>query len=182
MNRCSWVNEKNPIYIKYHDEEWGEAHHDDAQLFELLILEIFQAGLSWETVLNKRENFQKSFSNFNPTKIAKYDDLKINELMNNEGIIRNKRKIAATINNAKVFLKIKKEYKSFNNYIWHFTNNKVLYIDSSVTKNELSDKISKDLKKRGMKFIGTTIIYSYLQAIGIINSHDKTCFKYKNLL
>lgn len=182
MNRCFWVNEKNPIYIKYHDEEWGEVHHDDAQLFELLILEIFQAGLSWETVLNKRENFQKSFSNFNPTKIAKYDDLKINELMNNEGIIRNKRKIAATINNAKVFLKIKKEYKSFNNYIWHFTNNKVLYIDSLVAKNELSDKISKDLKKRGMKFIGTTIIYSYLQAIGIINSHDKTCFKYKNLL
>lgn len=182
MNRCFWVNEKNPLYIKYHDEEWGEETHDDNLLFELLILEIFQAGLSWETILNKRDNFKIAFDNFDINKIIKYDNNKINELMQNKGIIRNKRKINAVINNAKIFLEIKKEYQSFNNYIWHFTNNKVLYIDSSVTKNELSDKISKDLKQRGLKFIGTTIIYSYLQAIGIINSHDKTCFKHKNLL
>ncbi len=182
MNRCFWVNEKNPLYIKYHDEEWGEETHDDNLLFELLILEIFQAGLSWETILNKRDNFKIAFDNFDINKIIKYDNNKINELMQNKGIIRNKRKINAVINNAKIFLEIKKEYQSFNNYIWRFTDNKVLYIDSKVTKNELSDKISKDLKQRGLKFIGTTIIYSYLQAIGIINSHDKTCFKHKNLL
>ena len=182
MNRCFWVNEKNPLYIKYHDEEWGEETHDDNLLFELLILEIFQAGLSWETIINKRDNFKIAFDNFDINKIIKYDNNKINELMQNKGIIRNKRKINAVINNAKIFLEIKKEYQSFNNYIWCFTDNKVLYIDSKVTKNELSDKISKDLKQRGLKFIGTTIIYSYLQAIGIINSHDKTCFKHKNLL
>ena len=177
MNRCSWVNEKNPIYIKYHDEEWGEAHHDDAQLFELLILEIFQAGLSWETILNKRDNFRKAFDNFDWNKIVNYDEDKINELMQDKGIIRNRRKIEATINNTKIFMDIQKEYGSFAKYIWSFTNNQVIITDSKVVSNELSDTISKELRKRGMKFVGTVIVYSYLQAIGVINSHEPVCFK-----
>ena len=179
MIRCSWVNQ-NPLYIKYHDEEWGVASYDDQYLFEMLVLEIFQAGLSWECVLNKRENFRKAFDNFDYTKIANYQDKKINELINNKDIIRNKLKVNATINNAKIFMNIQKEYKSFSKYIWSFTNNKQIIHKRSLTSNSLSDKISLDLKKRGMKFIGTTIIYSYLQAIGIVNDHEKNCFKKNN--
>lgn len=180
MKRCSWCNLNNPQYIKYHDEEWGNPVKDDLKLFEFLILEMFQAGLSWEIILNKRENFKKAFDNFDYCKIANYDENKINELMSDTGIIRNKLKIVATINNAKIFLKIQKEYKSFSNYIWKWTNNKIIYIsDNKITKNNVSDDISKDLKKRGMKFVGSTIIYSYLQAIGIINSHEKECAFYK---
>ena len=180
MKRCSWCNLNNPKYIKYHDEEWGNPVKDDLKLFEFLILEMFQAGLSWEIILNKRENFKRAFDNFNYCKIAYYDENKINELMSNTGIIRNKLKIIATINNAKIFLKIQKEYKNFSNYIWKWTNNKTIYIsDNKITKNNVSDYISKDLKKRGMKFVGSTIIYSYLQAIGIINSHEKECAFYK---
>lgn len=179
MKRCLWCNLNNPLYVKYHDEEWGNPVNDDLKLFELLTLEIFQAGLSWETVLNKRENFKKAFDNFDYHIIAFYDEKKINKLMQDTGIIRNKLKIVATINNAKVFLKIQKEYKSFSKYIWDWTNNKTIYIsDNKITKNNISDKIAKDLKNRGMKFIGSTIIYSYLQAIGIINSHEKECFLY----
>ena len=179
MKRCSWCNLNNPQYIKYHDEEWGNPVKDDLKLFEFLILEMFQAGLSWEIILNKRENFKRAFDNFNYCKIAYYDENKINELMSDTGIIRNKLKIIATINNAKIFLKIQKEYKNFSNYIWKWTNNKTIYIsDNKITKNNVSDYISKDLKKRGMKFVGSTIIYSYLQAIGIINSHEKECFLY----
>ena len=175
MKRCSWVNEKNHLYVKYHDEEWGVPCYDDRHLFEMLLLESFQAGLSWECVLNKREAFRKAFDNFNYNKIAKYGEEKINELMSNNNIIRNRLKINASINNAKVFISIQKEYKSFSNYIWNFTNNTIIY-EVYKTSNELSDKVSEDLKKRGMKFVGTTIVYSYLQAIGIINDHEDGCF------
>ena len=175
--RCKWVNLDNELYIKYHDKEWGIPSHDDKYLFEMLLLESFQAGLSWECILNKRENFRISFDNFDYYKISKYDDKKIEELLNNKKIIRNKLKIKAAINNAKVFINIKKEYKSFDNYIWHFTNNKVIKNkdDNFKTTSELSNTISKDLIKRGMKFVGSVIIYSYLQAIGIINDHELGC-------
>lgn len=177
MNRCHWVNLNNPLYIKYHDEEWGVPSYDDKYLFEMLVLESFQAGLSWECILNKRKAFYKAFDGFNYEIIAKYNDNKINELINNKEIVRNKRKILATINNAKIFMEIQKEYKSFSNYIWSFTNNKIIFNKTGkiIVSNELSDKISKDLKSRGMSFVGTTIIYSYLQAIGIINDHELTC-------
>ena len=181
MKRCFWVNLNNKLYVDYHDLEWGVPKYDDHELYELLILEMFQAGLSWETILKKRENFRLAMDNFDYERIVNYDEKKINELMNNKGIIRNRRKIEATINNTKVFLSIQKEYGSFANFIWSFTNNEVLYIDSKITHNELSDKISSILKKKGMKFVGTIIIYSYLQAIGVINSHECDCFKFKGL-
>ena len=181
IKRCSWANPKNPIYLKYHDEEWGKPLHDDKALFELLILEGFQAGLSWECVLNKRENFRKAFDNFDIEKILKYDNSKIQCLLKNEGIIRNRLKINAVIKNALAFKQIQKEFGSFNKYIWRFTDNKVIYESFDLmTSSPLSDKISKDLKKRGMTFVGTTIIYSYLQAIGIINAHSKDCFYFQN--
>ena len=176
MNRCFWVNMDNPLYVNYHDNEWGVPKYDDHELYELLILEMFQAGLSWETILNKRENFRKAFDNFDWNSIVNYDEDKINELMQDKGIIRNRKKIEATINNTKVFLNIQKEYGSFANFIWSFTDNKVIITDSKVVSNELSDTISKELRKRGMKFVGTVIIYSYLQAIGVINSHEDNCF------
>ena len=179
MNRCSWVNLNNSLYVKYHDEEWGELKTTDQELFELLILEMHQAGLSWETILKKRNNYHKAFDNFNIDKIIKYDEDKINSLMNNKGIIRNKRKILATINNAKIFKDIVTEYGSFYNYLLTFTKNKIFIGEYKIT-NSLSDAISKDLKMKGMSFVGSTIIYSYLQAIGIINDHEKTCFKFKN--
>ena len=178
MQRCKWCNLDNPLYVKYHDEEWGEPTYDDKELFELLILESFQAGLSWECILNKRENFRHAYDNFDIDKIVCYDETKINELKENKGIIRNKLKIKASINNAKIFKKIEKEYGSFSKYIWGFTNNQIIY-ETNKTSSKLSDQISKDLKKKGMTFVGTTIIYAYLQAIGIINSHDENCFKYK---
>ena len=178
MQRCKWCNLDNPLYVKYHDEEWGEPTYDDKELFELLILESFQAGLSWECILNKRENFRHAYDNFDIDKIVCYDEAKINELKENKGIIRNKLKIKASINNAKIFKKIEKEYGSFSKYIWGFTNNQIIY-ETNKASSKLSDQISKDLKKRGMTFVGTTIIYAYLQAIGIVNSHDENCFKYK---
>lgn len=178
MKRCFWLNENNPTYVDYHDNEWCIPKYNDHELFELLILESFQAGLSWECVLNKRAAFRSSFDNFDIIKVSNYKEDKINELLENKDIIRNRLKIQAAINNAKVFLNIQKEYESFSNYIWNFTNNKIIY-ETDKTSSELSDKISNDLKKRGMKFVGTTIIYSYLQAIGILYSHDKDCFMYK---
>ena len=178
MQRCKWCNLDNPLYVKYHDEEWGEPTYDDKKLFELLILESFQAGLSWECVLNKRENFRHAYDSFDIDKIINYDEAKINELKQNPGIIRNKLKIKASINNAKIFKQIKKEYGSFSKYIWGFTNGKIIY-ETNKTSSKLSDQISKDLKKKGMTFVGTTIIYAYLQATGIVNSHDENCFKYK---
>ena len=178
--RCFWVDLKSPIYIKYHDEEWGVPKYDDKELFELLILESFQAGLSWLTILKKREAFKLAFDDFDIDKIIKYNENKINELLNNPQIIRSKNKILATINNAKIFKEIQKEFNSFSNYIWGFTNKKIVKntTGETIISSPLSDKISKDLKKRGMKYVGTIIIYSYLQAIGIINDHDKNCYKY----
>lgn len=174
--RCKWCNLNNPLYVKYHDEEWGVPTYDDAALFEFIILEAFQAGLSWETILNKRENFRTAFDDFDVEKIKNYDEEKVNELMNDKSIIRNRRKIDAAIINARVFLDIKAEWGTFSKYIWHFTDGNIVR-ETGKTNSELSDKISKDLKKKGMKFVGTTIVYSYLQAIGIIDSHEKECFK-----
>ena len=176
--RCKWCNEKNKKYVEYHDKEWGILNTDDKYLFEMLILESFQAGLSWECVLNKREAFRKSYDNFAIDKIINYDDKKIEELINNKNIIRNKLKIKSSINNAKIFKQISGEYKGFYNYLKTFTKGDVIYENDKTTSN-LSDNISQDLQKRGMKFVGSTIIYSYLQAIGVINSHDDTC-DYKN--
>lgn len=180
MKRCFWVDEKSEIYTKYHDEEWGIPKHDDHELFELLILESFQAGLSWITILKKRENFRNAFDNFDIQKVANYNNEKIAELLSNTGIIRSKNKILSAINNAKIFMQIQKDFGSFANYIWSFTDNKVLKNTTGkiITSSSLSDEISKDLKKRGMKYVGTVIIYSYLQAIGIIDDHDQNCFKY----
>ena len=178
MNRCKWVNLNNEKYIEYHDNEWGVPVYDDQKLFEMLLLESFQAGLSWECILNKRDYFKEAFDNFNYQKISNYNEEKIEELLNNKNIIRNKRKIKSAITNAKIFMDIQKEYQSFSNYLWSFTNNEIIY-EHDKTKSELSDKISKDLERRGMKFVGTTIIYSYLQAVGVINSHEQGCFLYK---
>ena len=174
--RCFWVNLKNPLYVKYHDEEWSKPHHNDKDLYELLILESFQAGLSWECILNKRENFRKAYDNFDINKVVNYDEVKIKELLGNTGIIRNKLKINASIKNSKIFKEIQNEFGSFDKYIWGFTDNKVIKEScDKFTSSPLSDKISKDLKKRGMTFVGTTIIYSYLQAIGVINAHCSDC-------
>lgn len=178
--RCKWCNIDNPKYVEYHDNEWGVPNFNDKYLYEMLILESFQAGLSWECILNKRDNFRKAYDNFDIEKIIKYNDKKIGELLNNKSIIRNKLKINASINNSIIFKNIVDEYGSFYNYLKQFTNNKIIY-EIDKTTNDISDSISKDLIKRGMKFVGSTIIYSYLQAIGIINSHEKTCFMYKKM-
>lgn len=180
MKRCKWVDLNSPTYIKYHDEEWGVPKYDDRELFELLILEGFQAGLSWITVLKKREAFRNSFDNFDVKKVAKYNEAKIYELMNNAEIIRSRNKIESAINNAKVFMEIQKEFGSFSNYIWSFTAGKVIKNtdDDMKVSSPLSDEVSKELKKRGMKYVGTVIIYSYLQAIGVINDHETGCFCY----
>lgn len=175
--RCSWCNLKNPLYIKYHDEEWCQPNFGDEYLFEMLVLESFQAGLSWECVLNKREDFKKAFDNFDVEKISNYDENKIAELLENKKIIRNRLKINASITNAQKFKQIKKEYGSFYKYLESFAGHET-YFEVGKTHSLLSDKISDDLKRRGMKFVGTTIIYSYLQAIGIIYSHDEECFMY----
>lgn len=175
--RCFWCNLKNEAYVKYHDEEWGVPCHDDGRLYELLVLEGFQAGLSWECVLNKREHFRRAFDHFDIAKVAAYDAEKIETLMNDSGIIRNRRKINASVKNSAVFKEIQAEYGSFDRYIWGFTDNKVIWEScDQMTSSPLSDCISKDLKKRGMTFVGTTIVYSYLQAIGIINGHTADCF------
>ena len=180
MKRCFWVDEKSELYVNYHDNEWGVPKYDDKDLFELLILESFQAGLSWLIVLKKREAFRKAYDNFDITKVAQYDNYKIEELMNNKNIIRSRNKIISSINNAKIFMEIQKEFGSFSNYIWGFTDNKVIKNTSGkiIVSSPLSDTISKDLKKRGMKYVGTVIIYSYLQAVGIVDDHDKNCFRY----
>lgn len=180
MKRCCWVDEKSEIYVKYHDEEWGVPQYDDKKLFEFLILESFQAGLSWITVLKKREAFRKAYDNFDVQKVAKYTDEKINELLGNKDIIRSKNKIASSIKNAQIFIDIQKEYGSFSKYIWHFTENKIIKnkTNSIPVSTPLSDAVSKDLKKRGMKYVGTVIIYAYLQAIGVVDDHDSDCFRY----
>lgn len=176
--RCKWCNLKNPIYVEYHDNEWCKPNFDEHYLFEMLLLESFQAGLSWECVLNKREAFRTAYDNFEIDKVCSYGQEKINELLQNSKIIRNRLKISASITNAKVFKTIQEEFGTFYNYIRNFTNDKIIY-EVDVVSSELSDKLSKDLQKRGMKFVGTTIIYSYLQAIGVIYSHEQECFLYK---
>lgn len=179
--RCAYVNMCNPLYIRYHDEEWGAAEHSDQKLFEMLLLECFQAGLSWECVLNKREAFRAAFDHFDVDKIACYGEEKIQQLMNNPAIIRNRLKIKASITNAIVFKQIQAEYGSFDAYIWGYTNGETIIEEYTVrTTSPLSDQISKDLKKRGMKFVGSTIIYSYLQAIGILNAYGKECDWHKH--
>ena len=179
MKRCKWCNLKNDKYIQYHDNEWCKPNFNDKYLYEMLILESFQAGLSWECVLNKRESFRKAYDNFDIEKVCLYDEKKINELLQNKEIIRNKLKIKASIENSKIFKSIVKEYGTFYYYLRTFTKDLVLY-EIDKTTNLLSDEISKDLQKRGMKFVGSTIIYSYLQAIGVIYSHERECDLYKN--
>lgn len=181
MKRCKWVDETNELYVKYHDTEWGVPSYDDHYLFEMLLLESFQAGLSWITILKKREAFREAFDDFDVIKVSQYDETKILSLMSNQKIVRNQLKIRAAVNNAKIFIQIQQEFGSFSNYIWSFTDGKIIYNenDELPTTSSLSDQISADLKKRGMKFVGSTIIYSYLQAMGIINDHETTCDFYK---
>lgn len=177
--RCFWCNLKNPVYIAYHDEEWGVPNFDDKYLYEMLILESFQAGLSWECVLNKREHFRKAYDGFDLKKVCSYGEERLQELLENKNIIRNRLKLRASIENTKIFCNIQEEYGSFYAYLHSFTGGETLY-ETGNTTNSLSDTISKDLQKRGMKFVGSTIIYSYLQAVGIIVSHEKDCYLYKN--
>ncbi len=185
ISRCSWCG-TDPLYVKYHDEEWGVPVRDDKTLFEFLILETFQAGLSWITILRKRENFREAFDGFDYKKIAKYDQSKIDELLQNEGIIRNKLKVHSTISNAIAFMEVQKEFGSFSEYIWGFVNNKPIknklksHKDTAAT-TELSDTISKDLKKRGFKFVGSTVIYAHMQATGMVNDHVESCFRYNEV-
>lgn len=181
MNRCSWCG-NDELYIKYHDEEWGVPVHDDKKHFEFLVLESAQAGLSWITILRKRENYRVAYDDFDVIKVSQYNEEKVEELLSNSGIIRNRRKIEASINNAKEFLNIQKEFGSFDNYIWGFVDNKQIVnhwdeLSQLPANTDLSDKVSKDLKKRGFKFLGTTIMYSHLQAVGIIDDHIDSCFK-----
>jgi len=185
LNRCPWCG-TDELYVKYHDEEWGVPVHEEQKHFEFLVLESAQAGLNWLTILRKRENYRKAYDNFDAAKISEYDENKVNELMQNAGIIRNRRKIEASINNAKGFLEIQKEFGSFDNYIWSFVDNKPVInhwkdISEVPATSELSDKVSKDLKKRGFKFLGSTIIYAHLQATGIINDHLTSCFRHNEV-
>ena len=177
--RCKWCNMKNPLYIEYHDNEWCVPCFDEQYLYEMLILESFQAGLSWECVLNKRDAFRKAYDNFDIDKVCTYGEDKIAELLENQSIIRNRLKIRASINNSKIFKEISREYGGFYSYLLTFTKGEILY-ETEKTTNALSDAISADLKKRGMTFVGSVIIYSYLQAIGVIYSHDENCFLYRD--
>lgn len=182
INRCSWANPANPLYLAYHDHEWGVPCHDETTLFEMLNLEGAQAGLSWETVLNKRASYRQAFDNWDVEKIARYDATKVAELLTNPGIIRNRLKVAATIANAQACLRLRDEFGGLDAYLWGFVNGKTIvnHIDDykqAPAKTELSERISKDLAKRGFKFIGPTIIYAYMQAIGMVDDHVVTCFK-----
>ncbi len=179
MNRCKWCNLNNELYVKYHDEEFSKLNLDEHYLYMMFILETFQAGLSWECILNKREDFILAYDNFDINKIINYDQDKVNELLNNKKIIRNKLKINASISNSRIYKEILDEYQLFSNYLISFTGKNIIY-EYDKTTSEISDKISKDLKKRGMKFVGSTTIYSYLQAVGLIYSHSKECYLYKS--
>lgn len=174
-NRCRWANPKNEKYIQYHDKEWGIPVYDDHILFEMLVLESFQAGLSWECVLNKRDAFRKAFDDFDLDTVCSYGEEKLDSLKEDPAIIRNRLKIQAAVQNAKIFRQIQEEFGSFSDYIWHWTEGKVIY-ETGKAKSALSDTVSADLKRRGMKFVGSTIIYAYMQAVGIIYSHDEDCF------
>jgi DNA-3-methyladenine glycosylase I len=180
--RCAWAT--TPLSIAYHDEEWGVPGHDDTRFFEFLILEGAQAGLSWETILRKRENYRAAFAGFNPNKVAKYDERKIAALMNDAGIIRNRLKINSAVTNAIAFLQVKREFGSFDEYVWRFVNGKPLRRKSGqplAARTEVSDALSKDLLKRGFKFVGSTICYSFMQAVGMVNDHDASCFRYREV-
>ena len=177
--RCRWCNLKDPLYVKYHDEEWGVPVHDDKKLFEMLILESFQAGLSWETILRKRESFRRAFDGFDAEVIAGYGEEKIASLLADTSIVRNRRKITASVLNARVYLDIVREFGSFDAYIWSFTHGEIIF-EAGPANSPLSDVISADLKRRGMSFVGTTIIYAYLQAIGVINSHEAGCYLHRD--
>jgi DNA-3-methyladenine glycosylase I len=184
--RCSWPTD-DPLMVKYHDKEWGTPIHNDRKLFELLLLEGMQAGLSWSTILNKRENFRKAFDNFDFNKVASYNKRKINSLLMDASIIRNKLKIESAVTNAKAFLEVRKEFGTFDKYIWGFVNgkpinNKLKSLKDIPAKTKLSDEISKDLKNRGFKFVGSTIVYAHMQATGMVNDHTVDCFRYKELL
>ena len=186
IKRCEWVS-NDELYIQYHDQEWGMPQHDDQKLFELLILEGAQAGLSWYTILKKRENYRQAFDNFEAKKIAGYDNKKIQELLINQGIVRNRLKIESTVRNAKAFLEIQKNYGSFNQYIWSFLGgkpivNKFNELKDIPAKTDISDKMSKNLKKQGFNFVGSTICYAFMQAVGMVNDHTVDCFRYEQVL
>jgi DNA-3-methyladenine glycosylase I len=183
MKRCGWVNVDNAAYVRYHDEEWGKPVHDDRLLFEMLILEGAQAGLSWSTILAKRANYKAAFANFHPERVAKFDARKRAALMKDAGIVRNRLKIDSTVTNARAFLKVQQEHGSFDRYLWSFVDGRPVISRPRTLKDvpartELSDRISKDLKKRGFRFVGTTIIYAYLQAVGVVNDHTRGCYLY----
>jgi DNA-3-methyladenine glycosylase I len=182
MKRCAWTN-NNEYHIEYHDDEWGVPVHDDKKLFEFLLLDAFQAGLSWLTILKKRENFRKAFDNFDFEKIASYSEEKLNSLMDDSSIIRNKLKIKAAVTNAQEFIKIREEFGSFDSYIWSFVNNKTIknsykHINNIPATSKESDLMSNDLKRRGFKFVGSTICYAFMQAAGLVNDHEVSCFRY----
>lgn len=186
LDRCPWAG-NDPLYIKYHDEEWGVPVYNDRKMFEFLVLESAQAGLSWITILKRRENYRKAFENFDPIKVAGYDEKKINELLNDSGIIRNRKKIEAAVNNAKMFLKVKKEFGTFYEYLWRFTGGKTKH-NSWKEVSEIppitaeSENMSRDLIKRGFRFVGPTICYAHMQAVGMVNDHIISCFRYRELL
>ena len=184
--RCAWAKLSNPLYIEYHDREWGVPNHEDQHLFEMLILEGAQAGLSWETILNKREGYRKAFAGFDPQKVARFTPARVEKLMSNPAIVRNRLKIEATVQNAKAFLKIQKEFGSFDRYIWAFAGgapiqNRWRNPQEMPAKTEISDAMSKDLKKRGFKFVGSTVCYAFMQATGMVNDHVIACFRYKQV-
>ncbi len=187
--RCAWTgdwNEIDDIMVRYHDDEWGVPKHDDRRLFEDLVLDGAQAGLSWSTILNKREGYRKAFDNFDPVKVAQYDEEKIKELLQNPGIIRNRQKVNSAVKNARAFLKIQEEFGSFDAYIWGFVDGRPIQntwrlISELPAKTELSEAISKDLKNRGFSFVGPTIVYAFMQAVGIVNDHTMDCFRYQAL-
>lgn len=176
--RCSWCNPRNPLYIAYHDTEWGVPLHDDNRLFELLVLETFQSGLSWECVLNKREAFRKAFSGFKPEEVAGYGEKEVEALLSDAAVIRHRQKIEAAIHNAKVFLETQKAFGSFDKYLWSFTHGETL-CETDLVSSPLSDAVSRDMKRLGFKRVGTVTIYSFLQAAGVINAHDAACFLHK---
>ncbi len=184
--RCNWSKD-NDLMIAYHDDEWGVPLHDDAKLFEYLVLDAFQAGLSWNTILNKRENFRNALDNFNYKKIAQYDEKKIESLLRDAGIIRNNMKVNATVTNAKAFIAVQEEFGSFDKYIWQFVNNETIVnnwtsLKEVPAKTDMSDAMSKDLSKRGFKFVGSTICYAFMQAAGMVNDHLITCFRHRELI
>ena len=182
--RCRWVPLEDPEYTRYHDKEWGRPVHDDRLLFEMLILEGAQAGLSWSTILHKRANYQRAFAQFDPKKVARFDAARKSKLLQDPGIVRNRLKIDSTVTNAQAFLDVQREFGTFDKYLWSFVNGRPVLRDrpaasAPVARTELSDRISKDLKKRGFRFVGTTIIYAYLQAVGVVNDHSPDCFLFK---